>query len=142
MRCGNDINMSQYKIGQLAREAGVATSTVRYYERRGLLRPQTRSHGNYRVYGDAQLQRLLFVRSAQAVGFTLTDIATLLRFRDGEVAPCQEVQAIITSRLDQVIEQTNNLQHMQGMLQKWLVICKEAECSGRCGVLEGLSAAK
>lgn len=134
--------MSQYTIGQLAREAGVATSTVRYYERRGLLHPKARSHSNYRVYGDAQLQRLLFVRSAQAVGFTLTDIETLLRFRDGEDAPCHEVQEIITSRLAQVIEQTNNLMHMQNMLQKWLVICKEAECTGRCGVLEGLSAAK
>lgn len=134
--------MSQYTIGQLAQAAGIATSTVRYYERRGLLHPKARSHGNYRVYGDAELQRLLFVRSAQAAGFTLTDIETLLRYRDGEDAPCHEVQEIITSRLEQVIDQTNSLQHMQSMLQKWLVICKEAEYSGRCGVLEGLSAAK
>ena len=84
-----------YTIGQLAREADVPTSTVRYYERRGLLRPDGRSEGNYRMYGEATLERLLFVRSAQVAGFTLTDITALLDFRDGDAAPCKEVQDLI-----------------------------------------------
>jgi DNA-binding transcriptional MerR regulator len=134
--------VARYTIGQLAREADVPTSTVRYYERRGLLRPDSRSEGNYRIFGDDALERLLFVRSAQAAGFTLSDISSLLRFRDGDVAPCQEVQALITSRLDQVTEQMGHLRHVQRMLRKWLRVCREAERTGRCGVLEGLSAAE
>lgn len=132
--------MDHYTIGQLAQEADVPTSTVRYYERRGLLRPDSRSEGNYRIYGSDALERLRFVRSAQAAGFTLSDIDSLLRFRDGDIAPCQEVQSLITGRLDQVTEQMDHLQHVQRMLRKWRRICREAERTGRCGVLEGLAA--
>ncbi len=134
--------MDHYTIGQLARAADVPTSTVRYYERRGLLRPDSRSEGNYRIYGGAALERLLFARSAQAAGFTLSNISALLRFRDGDAAPCQEVQTLITSRLDQVTEQMDHLEHVQRMLRKWLRVCREAERTGQCGVLEGLAAAE
>ncbi|MCH8135258.1 MAG: MerR family transcriptional regulator, partial [Proteobacteria bacterium] len=91
-------------IGALAKQAGVPTSTVRYYERRGLLRPEGRSEGNYRLYGEEAMDRLQFVRSAQAAGFTLSDISALLRFRDGDAAPCKEVQDLITVRPAQVVE--------------------------------------
>ncbi len=128
----------RYTIGQLARAAQVPTSTVRYYERRGLVRPESRSEGNYRVYTEGALDQLLFVRSAQAAGFTLSNISALLRFRDGDAAPCQEVQAIVTARLDDVTEQIGQLSHVQGTLRKWLRVCRQAQRSGRCGVLEGL----
>jgi MerR family mercuric resistance operon transcriptional regulator len=130
----------RFTIGQLAREADVATSTIRYYERRGLLRPDARNEGNYRIYGDDALRKLLFVRAARSAGFTLSDISALLRFRDGDVSPCREVQALTTSRLNQVTEQMEHLQHVQRMLRKWLRVCREAEQTGSCGVLEGLTA--
>ena len=60
------------------------TSTVRYYERRKLLEPTTRSSGNYRMYDCELLERLLFIRSAQHAGFTLCDSSSLLEFRDGD----------------------------------------------------------
>ncbi|MBT8207714.1 MAG: MerR family transcriptional regulator [Acidimicrobiia bacterium] len=131
----------RYTIGQLAREADVPTSTVRYYERRGILTADTRSEGNYRIYGSEALERLRFVRSAQAAGFTLSDISALLQFRDGDVAPCQEVQTLVAARLAQVTEQMGHLEYVQRMLRKWLRVCREAERTGRCGVLEGLAAA-
>lgn len=130
----------RYTIGQLAREAGVPTSTVRYYERRRLLRPDTRSDGNYRLYGEHAVERLRFVRSAQAAGFTLTDITTLLRFREGDASPCREVQELIETRLERVREELNHLNEVEMLLRRWLRVCQAAERSGRCGVLEGLSA--
>ncbi len=129
-------------IGALAKQAGVPTSTVRYYERRGLLRPDGRSEGNYRIYGEEALDRLRFVRSAQAAGFTLSNISALLQFRDGDTAPCKEVQGLITVRLAQVVEQIDHLKLVERMLGKWRTVCREAERSGRCGVLEGLAAEK
>lgn len=129
-----------YTIGQLARHAGVPTSTVRYYERRGLLSPQRRSQGNYRLYGEYSLDRLRFVRSAQGAGFTLADITALLQFRDGDVAPCGEVQALITARLDSLGAQIGQFQHVQKLLRRWLRVCRDAERTGRCGVLAALSA--
>ncbi len=80
-------------IGELAKAAGVPTSTVRYYERAGILRPSGRSAGNYRVYSKSELERLRFIRAAQATGFTLDDIKSLLR-----PAACSKVQGL--SRTD------------------------------------------
>ncbi|MDP6478809.1 MAG: heavy metal-responsive transcriptional regulator [Phycisphaerales bacterium] len=131
--------MSHYTIGQLARAAGVPTSTVRYYERRRLLQPEARSGGNYRVYDEDALERLRFIRSSQAAGFTLADIGALLRFRDGNAAPCQEVQDLIKTRLDRVHEELEHLSKVEALLRNWMRVCKAAQRTGRCGVLEGLS---
>ena len=65
-------------IGGLARAAGVGVETVRYYQRRGLLPEPPRPPGEVRRYGDEDLRRLRFVRSAQAAGFTLAEIAELI----------------------------------------------------------------
>jgi MerR family copper efflux transcriptional regulator len=70
--------MDALGIGQLARRGGVGIDTVRYYERNGLLAPHTRLASGYRRYGDFELARLLFIRRAQALGFTLKEIKQLL----------------------------------------------------------------
>ena len=66
-----------YTIGHLAKVAEVPISTVRYYEQRGLLRPERRTESNYRVYGPASLKRLRFIRIAQQSGFTLEDLSLI-----------------------------------------------------------------
>ena len=58
-------------IRQLAREAGVSSKTLRYWETRGLLPPPRRTHTNYRLYGETDLERVLFIRKAQSLGLTL-----------------------------------------------------------------------
>jgi len=128
-----------YTIGQLARAAGVPTSSVRYYERRGLVTPDERTDGNYRIYSEAALERLLFIRAAQGAGFTLKDIELLLDFRGGDPAPCREVQDLIGARLAKLDEEIEHLHHVRDVLGRWMRVCRRAAKSGRCGVLEGLS---
>ncbi len=72
-----------FTIGALARAAEIAVTTVRYYERIGLLVPDDRSSGNYRLYSPASLRRLKFIRAAQSIGFTLDDVQALLGAQDG-----------------------------------------------------------
>ena len=86
-------------IGQLARTMQIAASTIRYYERIGLLLPDDRSGGNYRLYSEASLRRLRFIRSAQSIGFTLDDIQSLLGAQNGTEPSCREVQTLIEQRL-------------------------------------------
>ena len=74
--------MSMFGIGQLAKRAGVAIDTVRYYERNDLLAPSGRLASGYRRYGDVELKRLRFIRRAKALGFSLTDIRGLLALSD------------------------------------------------------------
>jgi DNA-binding transcriptional MerR regulator len=126
-------------IGQLAKAVGVPTSSVRFYERRGLLSPDHRSRGNYRMFSAATLERLRFIRAAQAAGFTLKDIELLLDFRDGDVSPCRDVQNVIGERLAKVDREIKHLHHVRDVLGQWLKVCQKAERTGRCGVLDGLS---
>lgn len=122
-------------IGELARAAAVPTSTVRYYERAKLLSPSARTPSNYRLYSLEDLQRLRFIRAAQATGFTLEDIRELLR-----PAPCHRVQGRIESRLEEVAERIRGLRHVQRVLEAALQVCREHEASGRCGVIDSISA--
>jgi DNA-binding transcriptional MerR regulator len=129
-----------YTIGQLAAAAGVPTTTVRYYERRRLLRPASRAGaGSYRVYGAEELDRLRFIRAAQASGFSLEDVAMLLALRDGETEPCREVQEVIRARLSDVAARVEDLQRVERVLKTSLRMCRRHEREGRCEVIKKLS---
>jgi MerR family mercuric resistance operon transcriptional regulator len=129
-----------YTIGQLAHAAGVPTSTVRYYERIGLLFPKCRTAGNYRLYGAQALARLHFIRTAQATGFTLDDITALLQLQGATSAACQEVQTLIEARLGDIAQRLSDLRHVQRVLKATLRRCQETEWQGRCHILDTLTA--
>ena len=127
-----------FTIGQLAKTAGVPASTVRYYERQGLLSPNGRSDGNYRVYDGASLRRLRFIRTAQFTGFRLRDIQQLLEMRDGSTGSCCDVKQIIEQRLGGVDETLEELQRIRRVLAEALEWCRQGEPDGRCQVLDEL----
>ena len=123
---GYPSNMRTYSIGQLAEAVGVPTSTVRFYERAGLLKPDGRTGGNYRTYGERSLERLRFIRSAQATGFSLDDVHELLRLTYSDEPPCEEVLTLTKKRLDEVRDRIKELRHVERVLTKSLADC----CTG------------
>lgn len=125
-------------IGHLARRAEVATSTVRYYERIRLLTPPRRTESNYRLYTDNTVERLRFIRAAQVAGLTLADIRTLLAYRDGETAPCAEIQTLLESRLSQVEDNLRELRHVRRVLRSFLDVCRHNSSTESCQVLSSL----
>lgn len=132
--------MASHTIGELARAAGVPTSTVRFYERRGLIRPDGRSASNYRLYGPGSLERLRFIVAAKNAGFSLSDVRALLEFDDGVTAPCREVQRLIEGRLARTRAQMERLAEVDRRLSTWLRACQRAEKLGRCEVVDRLHA--
>lgn len=101
-------------IGGLARAAGVGVETVRYYQRRGLLPEPARPPGEVRRYGEEDLRRLRFIRSAQAAGFTLNEIGELLALdaaddRARARALAQDRVAALDARIEQLLEARNAL---------------------------------
>ena len=104
---------NMYTIGRLAKAAGIPTSTVRYYERRGILRAVSRTGHNYRKYDARSLSRLRFIRAAQDTGFSLDDIGALLALRDGDSEACGNVRQIISNRLTAIREQIEQLQQIE-----------------------------
>ncbi|MBI4229967.1 MAG: MerR family transcriptional regulator [Planctomycetes bacterium] len=123
-------------IGHLARDADVRVSTVRFYEREGLLRPDGRTSGGFRVYTPETLERLRFIRAAQAMGFTLDDVAYLLKFDAGRLSACGKVQVLIEGRMKDLDRRMKDLQRVRAVLRKSLRKCKGGEKSGSCFVLK------
>lgn len=126
------------KIGELAREVDVPISTLRYYERSGLLTPSQRTQSNYRLYSEESVERVRFIRSAQAAGFTIADIRALLELRDGDTTRCAEVQPVIEHRLSQVAGRIEEFQHFQRILRSFLDVCRRADNDDDCGVIDRL----
>ena len=92
-----------FTIGQLAAVAEVNVETIRYYQRRGLLSEPPRPSGSVRRYGAADADRVRFVKSAQRLGFSLDDVAELLRLEDG--AGCVDARRLAQRKLDEVMAQ-------------------------------------
>ena len=128
-----------YTIGELAEAAGVPRSTLRYYERSGLMAPTGRTDGNYRYYDAEALERLRFIRAAQAAGFTLTDVSGLLDLRDGSRAPCREVETLIEKRLAEITAKRKELCSLEEVLRTSLQLCRASLNKSHCDVIENLS---
>lgn len=132
---------SRFTISQLAKSADVPTSTIRYYERIGLVEPEDRSAGNYRLYSRASLDILKFIRSAQAIGFTLEDTRALLSDESGAAPKCGTVQGLIEDRLADVEERLKDLRHVRKVLKSALGQCQQQQQTDVCTVVAGLKGA-
>ena len=125
-------------ISELAKAADIPTTTLRYYERIGLVEPEDRSYGNYRLYGDQSLKKLKFIRAAQAIGFTLEDVKSLLADGNGKAPTCGNVQGLIEARLTDVEERLKDLRHVRKVLKSALERCHQQKKSDCCQVVADL----
>ncbi len=134
-------NQPLMTIGQAAKAAGVAATTLRYYEREGLLTPTARSRAGFRLYDADVAERLQFIRSAQAVGFTLQAIRMLLELQtDNRKSRQRKVQSLLEARLEQVDERLKDLNRVRAALGNALDRCRRS--SGECAVLKDLAPSK
>ena len=130
--------MPTYTIGQLAKAAAIPTSTVRFYERTGILRPSGRSAGNYRQYDSAVLERLRFIRAAQATGFSIEDIRELLSLTNSDEEPCDDVLKVMSNRLAEVRRRLRKLRHVERVLSRSLEECCSGKWINLCGQIDRL----
>ena len=127
-------------IGQLARAAMVPTSTVRYYERIGILQPQKRVRGSYRTYTTESLARLRFIRAAQDAGFTLGQIRSLLEYQRSGAAKCEDVGALIRNQLTETRQRIRELRVIENSLISLAKACLAADGPAHCNVVQSLEA--
>lgn len=126
-------------IGRLAKAAGVGVETVRYYQSRGLLRvPAT--NGSFRVYPAATVHRIGFIKRAQALGFTLDEVRSLLDLEDGRNR--RAIQSVAEARLGQIEDKLADLQRMRGALSDLLHRCRHTGPAQACPIIETLAGAK
>lgn len=126
-------------IGQLAREAGVNVQTVRYYERRRLLPAPARRASGYRAYDSAALARLRFIRRAQELGFTLTEIAELLALRLDPRTTAADVKARANRKVADVDRKLRDLERIRDALTHLAGSCRGGRGpTGECPLVEAL----
>jgi len=106
------------RSGQLAHLTGVSTDTLRHYERLGLLPVPQRTAGNYREYSSGSQQRVELIQRALTIGFSLSELRTILAVRDRGGAPCRHVRALMHSKIRAVDEQIRNLVSLRAELNR------------------------
>ena len=126
------------KIGEIARLTGLKIETVRFYEAEGLIPSPGRTSGNYRSYDHAQMKRLLFIRRARDLGFTLDNVRDLLRLADDPSGPCADVDSITLAHINEIDRKISDLEVLKGELEKRLKCC-EGPTIANCRIIEALS---
>ncbi len=115
--------MAGLLIGDLAERASVPAPTIRYYESIGLLKRPSRSNGGYRHYTEGAVQELQFIRKAQALGFTLAEVAEILQLTRSGRPPCERVFVLARQHLASIDGRMRQLQafrdHLAAELAKW-----------------------
>jgi DNA-binding transcriptional MerR regulator len=126
------------KIGEVSRRAEVGIETLRYYERLGLLGSPRRTESGYRLYSESIFGRLDFIRKAQAMGFTLEEIARIIQESETGRSPCAEVRRIARRKLEELDLRLKQLRQYRNELARTLTEWeRKGSAAGQiCGLIE------
>lgn len=125
-------------IGTVARQAGVNVETIRYYQRIGLVREPARPQGGVRRYPPDTVERIRFIKRAQDIGFTLEEVAELLRLNDG--VHCRDARGLAAKKLALVDARFRDLTLVRRTLRQLIAECDAGNPRGACPIIESLSA--
>lgn len=129
-----------YRIGEFASLTGLTPDTLRFYERRGLLEPPARSQGRFRIYTAPTVDRIHFIKRAQALGFSLDEIHELVHFNGtGGLRRCCRVRELLRDRLSDLETKLAELSGLRKTLKATLAQCERAidtKNKSACPVIE------
>ncbi len=130
---------TRLSTSELARASGVGIETIRYYERRGLIPQPDRNRSGYRRYMPAIVDRVLFIRRAQKLGFTLREIGELLELRVDARTTCQDVEDAVAVKIDEIMVKMEDLETIRATLERLAERCRSSPPAGPCPFLEELT---
>ena len=108
--------MNQLRIGEVARACGISADTIRHYERIGVIPHPTRDGSGYRRYAENTIRRVMMVRRALQIGFTLQELARIFRKRAAGQAPCHDVRALAVRKLADLDDRIRQLQALRSVM--------------------------
>jgi len=118
---------------------GVNRETIRYYERRGLLGEPPRSLSGYRVYPWEAINVVRFIKRAQALGFSLREVAELLALSGDSGADCADIRETASRKLEDIEAKIRGLQSMRKTLKKIIGECPGRGPLSKCSIIESLA---
>lgn len=107
------------KIGELAKQTGISVGTLRYYESLGLIEPSQRSESGYRYYAEAATQKIQFIKKAQTLQFSLSEIKQILAICEQGNPACIAVKALLNEKIHQVDIQIQHLHEFKAELEQY-----------------------
>jgi len=122
-------------IGKLANKANISVETIRYYERRGLIKRPVKPEIGYRQYENESLQRLLFIKKAKTLGFSLDEIGNLLVLSEGH---CADVQSLARQKLIDIKTKVKDLQRLEHVLEDLVGQCSNNIDAAHCPIINTL----
>ena len=122
------------KIGEVATSAGVSIDTVRFYERRGVLPSPERTASGYRTYSPATVDRLVFARRLQSLGFTLDEVIDALHAHDEGGTSCEAERWRLDVVLDRIDARIKDLQDLRREVRRVAAACDRGDCELRLGI--------
>jgi DNA-binding transcriptional MerR regulator len=133
------------KIGQLAKESGTTIDTIRFYEDKGLIKPNSRSESGYRFYNADTINTLNFVQMAKELGFTLAEIGSFLEIQITKKGKCSLAQEKIVEKMSDIDKKISDLKLIKKALNKISSKCDTSTSESSCHFLEllgGLNSGK
>ena len=128
--------MEMLTIAGVARDASVNVETIRFYQRKGLLPQPPRPLGGIRRYGDVDVARVRFIKSAQRIGFTLEEVSQLLKLDDG--THCGEAKEIAEHKLGEIQHRLADLKRIQAALIELVKRCSASRGKVTCPLISSL----
>lgn len=128
-----------FRIGELAEHAGVGVETIRFYERKGLIRQPRKAEG-FRKYPEDDVARIKFIKRAQTLGFQLKEIQDLLKWdRPGRIS-CSSLEKKLAAKVDEIDQKVEDLKRIKKSLIELQGCCQEDDFSNReCSISECLN---
>jgi len=128
--------MHPLKIGELARQSDVQIETLRFYERKGLLKPAKRTEKGYRLYDLNDISRVRFIKHAQKLGFSLREVVELLELKLDRKSKCADVEKRAQSKIDEIDHKIGSLKKMRSVLKSLTKACQGSVPSSECPILK------
>lgn len=134
----DETGRNTFKIGEAARRAGVNKETIRYYERRNLIPEPDRRRSGYRILTQRHVDQIKFIKRAQDLGFTLSEIKELLALRlDGDTS-CESVRVKAQAKFEDVKQKIRDLNRIKNVLSDLIEECKADGTTDDCVILNAL----
>lgn len=128
--------MQTLRIGQLAHEADVHIETLRFYERKGLLKPGKRTEKGYRLYDLNDVSRVRFIKQAQRLGFSLREVLELFELKLDRKSKCADVEKRAEAKIAEINHKIGSLQKMRTVLKTLAKSCQGSVPSSECPILK------
>ena len=130
--------MGEMTIGAAAKAAGVGVETIRFYERKGLIRQPPKPERGYRVYSGETTGRVRFIRQAQRLGFSLAEVTELLALQADPAADQAEVRRRATAKIAEIGGKIAHLERIRGALDELVVACPGSGPLGECSIMTAM----